>query len=181
MTEDINSELKQIEDSKKDSRHFEPLYKKYYEQIVKFVYKRMENLDDCREVTSRVFTKAILNIGKYKHMGFPFSSWLYRIAINEINQFYRDSKKTRAISIDDTGAKYIAEETGQQKADLLTILSNALQHLEEDEIQLIELRFFDGKAFSEIGEILEITENNAKVRTYRIIDKLRELFIKLDQ
>ena len=89
---DREVELKHIEDSKRDPKCFESLYRKYYEQIMKFVYKRMENIDDSREVTARVFTKAIVNIKNYSDRGFPFSSWLYRIALNEITQYYRDSK-----------------------------------------------------------------------------------------
>lgn len=118
MLRDI--EKQQIEDSKADPEYFEPLYIKYYEPILKFVYKRIENLNDVREVTSIVFTKALANIHKYKDQGFPFSSWLYRIAINEINQFYRDNTKVRIISIDEKGINNIAEETGSEKNELIS-------------------------------------------------------------
>jgi len=46
-------------------------------------------------------------------------------------------------------------------------------------MQLIELRFFEKNAFLEIGEIMGITENNAKVRTYRILDKLKQFLTKI--
>ena len=49
------------------------------------------------------------------------------------------------------------------------------QELPEDELQLIEMRFFEKRSFKEIGEILEITENNAKVKTYRILEKLKKI------
>jgi len=41
---------------------------------------------------------------------------------------------------------------------------------------MIELRIFESRPFKEIGEILSITENNAKVRFYRIIDKLKKIY-----
>jgi RNA polymerase sigma-70 factor (ECF subfamily) len=41
-------------------------------------------------------------------------------------------------------------------------------------LQLIELRFFENKSFKEIAAILEVTENNAKVRTYRVLDQLKK-------
>ncbi|MBL7885021.1 MAG: sigma-70 family RNA polymerase sigma factor, partial [Bacteroidia bacterium] len=50
-----------------------------------------------------------------------------------------------------------------------------ISELPEDELQLIEMRFFEKRAFKEIGEILNITENNAKVKTYRIIEKLKKI------
>ena len=67
-------EIQQIEASKSNAKNFEPLYNKYYEQILKFVYKRMDNLDDTREVTSIVFSKALANIKNYNHNGYPFSA-----------------------------------------------------------------------------------------------------------
>lgn len=172
-------EKKQIEDSKTDPQCFEPLYLKYHSRILKFVYKRVESFDDCKEITSIVFSKALLNLPKYEDRGFPFSSWLYRIAINEINLFYRQSKKTRVISLDDKTVKNLAEESESINKDLLASLQKALLYLSEEELNLIELRYFEERPFSEVGEILEITENNAKVRTYRVLDKLKVIYSKL--
>jgi RNA polymerase sigma-70 factor (ECF subfamily) len=176
---DSQLEKKYIDDSKTDPRCFEPLYVHYYKHILNFVYKRVENLDDCREITAIVFTKALSSIKNYKHQGFPFSSWLFRIAINEITQFYRDSKKARIISIDEKGIKNIVEENGNVDPDLLASLKKALMYLEEDDLELIQLRFFEERSFEEVGEILGITGNNAKIKTYRVIDKLRTHFSKL--
>ncbi len=177
----MQSELERqyIEASKTDPKCFEALYTLYYERILKFIYKRVESLDDTREITAIVFTKALTNIKKYRHQGFPFSSWLYRIAINEINQFYRDSKKMRVISIDTKSVNNIAEETDKLNSDLRSALKKALQYLSGEELMLIELRYFEERPFLEVGEILDITENNAKVKTYRVLDKLRTIFNKI--
>ncbi|MCW3104230.1 MAG: sigma-70 family polymerase sigma factor [Bacteroidetes bacterium] len=172
-------EKQQIDASKKDAQCFEPLYVKYYEQILKFVYKRVENLDDCREVTSTVFTKALVNIHKYKDHGFPFSSWLYRIAINEINQFYRDTNKMRVISLDEKEVRNLEDETESTKTELISSLKRSLAYLSEEELLLIELRYFEERPFVEVAQILNITENNAKVKTYRVIDKLKSIYPKV--
>jgi RNA polymerase sigma-70 factor (ECF subfamily) len=177
MDSEIEKQL--IEESKTNPQSFERLYIKYYEQILKFVYKRMESLDDTRDVTSTVFIKALSNISKYKDMGFPFSSWLYRIAINEINMFYRKSKKARVISLNEHGLKNLANESSDVDPETLMTLKKSLLHLSPDELNLIELRFFENKAFAEMGVILDITEANAKIRTYRALDKLRSIYAKV--
>lgn len=174
-----DNEKQQIEDSKMNPECFEPLYTRYYEPILKFVYRRIESLDDCREVTSIVFSKALMNIKKYKDQGFPFSSWLFRIAINEINQFYRDSKKMRVISIDEKGIGNIAEDTGSLKEDLISTLKKALLYLSPEDAIVLELRYFENRPFSEVGQILNITENNAKVKTYRVLKKLKGIYEKV--
>ncbi|MEI7596959.1 MAG: sigma-70 family RNA polymerase sigma factor [Bacteroidota bacterium] len=168
-----------IDRSKSDLQSFEPLYEKYYPQILKFVYKRMDGIDDAYEVVSIIFSKAMANIGKYKHKGFPFSSWLYRIAINEINMFYRESNKRRTISIEEISVRNLHESLGAECQELNDILKSALNHLNENEIQLIDLRFFENLPFLEIANMLGISENNAKVKTYRVLDRLRVVFQKL--
>lgn len=178
---DIEIEQKLIEQSKTDPQAFERLYIKYYEQILKFVYKRVESLDDTRDITSTVFIKALSNITKYKDMGFPFSSWLYRIAMNEINMFYRKTKKERIISLNEHGLKNMASESTEVDEGLLVTLKKSLLHLSPEDLNLIELRFFENRPFAEMGDILEISEANAKIRTYRVLDKLREIYSKVEQ
>jgi RNA polymerase sigma-70 factor, ECF subfamily len=176
MQENILLEKQLIEQAKADPRKFEPLYLKYNEQILKFVYKRVETVNDCREITAVVFSKAISSIKQYKHQGFPFSSWLYRIAINEIAQFYRDKSKMRIISVNEDALNNIRADSGEHKTDLIAALKEALLYLEEEDLTIIELRYFEERPFSEVGQILGITENNAKVKTYRVLDKLKEIY-----
>ncbi len=53
-------------------------------------------------------------------------------------------------------------------------LAQAVQTLSMDEVNLLELRFYEQRPFREIGFLLSITENNAKVKTYRLLAKLRQ-------
>jgi RNA polymerase sigma-70 factor (ECF subfamily) len=50
--------------------------------------------------------------------------------------------------------------------------------LKDSQLQLIEMRFFEKRSFREMGEILDLTENNAKVKTFRALVKLKELYSK---
>lgn len=176
---EIDNEQQIIEKAKANPAGFEPLYTTYYERILRFVYKRMEDVEDSRDVTAMVFIKALSSIGKYQHQGLPFSSWLYRIAINEVNLFYRRTKKVRVISLDEKGLRGMANETEGLSKEDLAALKRALLYLSEEELLIIELRFFEERPFSQVAQILDITENNAKVKTYRILDKLRKVFAQI--
>ncbi|MFT6283238.1 MAG: RNA polymerase sigma-70 factor (ECF subfamily) [Salibacteraceae bacterium] len=57
-------------------------------------------------------------------------------------------------------------------------LFRCLSVLKDDDLQLIEMRYFEKRSYREIGEIIEITENNAKVRTFRALERLKKLFMK---
>jgi RNA polymerase sigma-70 factor (ECF subfamily) len=63
-------------------------------------------------------------------------------------------------------------------ADLRHKLPVILEKLTADELQIIELRFFEQRPFKEVADILGITETYAKVRVYRTLDKMRKNFLK---
>jgi RNA polymerase sigma-70 factor, ECF subfamily len=176
--EDIALELEIIEKAKADPNRFTPLYNKYYKQIFLFIYRRADDEDITADITSQVFLKAILHLPKYEFKGVPFSAWLYRIASNEINQFFRNSKASRAISMEDSGIERLHEELGDDDSDEKEkekMLMESMNHLTKEEVQYLELRFFEDRSFKEVGYILKITENNAKVKTYRILDKIKKI------
>ena len=96
-----------------------------------------------------------------------------------MNQYFRNSKNQRVISIDDFYVNKIFSEL-EDKQDIkqkeqTPLLVQLLNMLDESELQILELRFFEEKAFKEVAYILDITENNAKVKTYRIIEKLKKV------
>ncbi len=169
------NEKYQIEATKKNPEDFRPIYEHYYPAIFRFINRRTSDEHITADICSQVFLKALSNIGKYEDRGFPFSSWLYRIASNEVNMYYRNLKKKRTVSLDYSGIDLIFEELEQSDIkDKLEKLKRVLQSLPQNAVQLIELRFFEKRPFKEIGEILGITENNAKVKTYRLLDSLKK-------
>lgn len=165
--------------AKEDPAFFAPLYKKYHDQIFRYVYQRMDDEQLAYDVTSQVFFKAIKNIKRFEFRGLPLAAWLFRIAKSELNQSFRDRLAVRTISITDAHMASFMEvfeetsnEINKQK------LSKALLQLTREDLQLIEMRFFENRRYKEIGEILELTENNAKVKTFRALNRLRSFFNK---
>lgn len=174
--ERIQLEEELIRNAKKDTAKFDVLYTNYYEQIFLFILKRVETEDIAADITSQVFLKALNNLSKYKEIGLPFGSWLYRIARNEIYDLHLKNKIEMVVSIESKGIWSMITEISEEKNEKdYSKLHVAIGTLNDDEIELIELRFFEKRHFKEIAEILEITENNAKVKTYRILDKLKNI------
>lgn len=175
----LEDELRQIENAKKDSRQFAPLYKKYHEAIFRYVYKRVDDEESAYDITSCVFVKALAGLHKYEFRGVPISSWLFRIAKSELYQSFRDKKAQRTVSLDSvTIVQFIDEINEDFSEEQRSTLLNSLKLLKENQLQLIEMRFFEKRSFKEIGEIVGLTENNAKVKTFRALVKLKEIFIK---
>lgn len=164
-----------IEAAKSNPDHFAPLYDKYYKQIFGYLYQRMDDKETAFDLTAQVFLKALTNLNRYEFKGVPFASWLYRIAHSELMQLFREQKNKRAINADIGDLRFICEEAEEfYLEEYIPVLKKAIGELESDDLQMVEMRFFEKRPFKEIGEILNITENNAKVRMYRILERLKK-------
>ena len=172
------SEEHLISQAKRDSKNFEPLYNKYFKRIFLFVLNKTGDKNLTADITSQVFLKALTGLKNYTYRGVPLSAWLYKIAINECNEHFRKSAAKQFVILDEVNCSVIGEEMQLFDDDIQLLIKNAVAKLKSADIQVIELRFFESLSFKELGIALGITENNAKVRLYRAVDKLRKLIKK---
>ncbi len=171
-------EIMLIKAAQADPQRFAPLYELYFPLIFRFLARRTPQLELCADLTQQTFLKAMLALKAYRDHGVPFRAWLYRIALNEIRMYWR---KRKEVVMDLTRAEAISvmEEAGIGEDDAqLKNLARALETLDEDRKKIMELRFMDGLSYAEIGAILGIREDAAKMRTHRILSHLRILLAK---
>ena len=163
--------------AKKDRQAFSVIYDKYFERIFLFVYKRVGDEAAAGDICQEAMLKAMFNIEKYEDRGVPFSAWLYRIASNEVNLFFRRSKKQMTVEIQEKHVKELMQEIeigGKDKEEDQEHLVRVLNELNPVQAEIVELRFFLGHSFKEIAEFYDISEANAKMRLYRILDKIKQ-------
>lgn len=170
------TEKQVIAAAKKNPARFAPLYNKYYKPIFIYIFKKLKDEELTADITSRVFLKALLNLDKYQDRGFPFSSWLYKIAGNEVNMHFRKANKKQQVELNEKDLKVLMDEVelSPNQEDQLETLINALNQLPLEVSELIDMRFFEKRSFKEMGEILGTSEGNAKIKTYRALDKLKK-------
>lgn len=155
---------------------FGVLYDLYYAQIFRYVYSKVGSQQLTADLTSQVFLKAMLGIKKYQFRGVPFTAWLYRIASNEVNMYYRKAKKEQTIEINEQIISDIIDDTQLKNSDInQTKLIAALNQLTDQQTHLIDLRFFEKLSFMEVGAIVGITTDNAKTKVYRVLKKLKAI------
>lgn len=121
--------------------------------------------------------KVMFNMGKYEDRGVPFSAWLYRIASNEVNLWFRSKKKNTTVEISERHVKDMMQEGELGKIESeedQEKLVHILAKLKPEHAEIIELRFFMQYSFKEIADFYGITEANAKMRLYRILEKMKE-------
>ncbi|WP_421892640.1 RNA polymerase sigma factor [Marinoscillum sp.] len=166
-------ELALIEASKKEPGAFRPLYQKYSGQILGYVAKKIGNTALAEEITSDVFFKALTKINLFRPSGHSISPWLYKIALNEIRMHFRKTKKENFLFDRNTLVEplHLFEVPGDH--EVLERLEKILLKQKEKDLTLLELRFYQGLKFEEVGQVLGMTHENAKKKTYRLLEKLR--------
>lgn len=176
----LSQEALWIEAARKDLSAFEPLYRKYYEQIYAFVYRRIEDKDDVLDVTSLVFEKAMLNLNKYVSRGWSFGSWLYRIALSETGNYYRKNARAIKVSLSSEGIQLLCEDMDDlsDRRELQTRLLNALQALKPEDMELVLLRYVEKLPYQVLADMRQTTENALRVKLHRILESLKTKLLK---
>ena len=171
---EVQEEWLEIQAAQRNAANFQPLYERYYEPVYRFVYRRTVDGDLTADLCSQVFLKVLQRISSYENRGVPFSAWLFRIASNEVAQHFRSRKTQRTISIDE-GQLHEMREPDEEDADAWQAedLVEALDQLRESDLLIIEMRYFEQRPFKEIADILGISQSNAKMKTYRILERMK--------
>lgn len=173
--EEIESEYEIVKESQRNPKVFGRLYDKHFESIFTFLLRRTESEEIASDVSSNVFYKALTNIKKYKFQGLPFSAWLFRIAINELNIYYSKENKKKMFNIEEYKIRKILNEDSDQFEFLYDKILLVLEDVPIEIVEIIELRFFEELSFKEISYILNISESGAKMRTYRALEKIKTI------
>ncbi len=175
-----------IQAAKKNPEVFGLIYDKYYQQIFNYILRRTAEIDLAQDLTSQTFFKALKKLGTFRWQNVPFSAWLYRIATNEINGFYRKQKKIIKIGLDkipeipskDSADKEMkkAEKELESKKEFIKLHQSILK-LNPIYQTIITLRFFEKKKISEIGQILSRPTGTIKSQIHRALKELRKIMI----
>ena len=178
---DLFEEKEIIEKAKKNPEVFGLLYDKYYQPIFSYVLKRTANIELTQDLTSQTFFKALTKLGTFRWQNVPFSSWLYRIAGNEIVNHFRKNKY-RVVSLEKIPTLVSssnplteiikAENELEKQKDFLSI-QEKISKLPFKYQEVITLRFFEKKKIKEISQILGKREGTIKSLLHRGLAKLK--------
>ena len=184
---DLSEERELVRQAQKDPNAFAELYDQYYPKIFGYVLRRTANLEAAQDITSETFFKALKKLWQFRWRNVSFSSWLYKIATNEINQYFRKAEYTKSVSLEELQEQgFEIASNHDPESELIDAQEKLKQHQDFLEIQekivrlpakyqeVIALRFFEQKQIKEIAEILGKKEGTIKSLLHRAVEKLRE-------
>jgi RNA polymerase sigma-70 factor (ECF subfamily) len=160
-----------------DPEAFGILYDEYHPQIYRFVFLKVSLKEDAEDLTHQVFVNALEHMPGYRHKGFPFSSWLYRIARNAVIDHYRTRRDK--VSLEDAdpevfalGESIQADANRALEIDKVRRAIKQLSHLHQD---VIIMRFVEELAIQEVAAALKKSEGAIKLLQHRAIAELQRI------
>ena len=154
-------------------QNMEEIYEQYFETVYKYLLCLTQNSDISEELTQETFYRAVKKIHTFRN-DCKISVWLCQIAKH---LWFDELKKSkRIVNIDEDGLSQI--EGKNKPEDFIISNSNKLglykqlQKLDKQTREVMYLRITGELSFKEIADILNKTENWARVTFYRGKQKL---------
>ncbi|MHC1578699.1 MAG: RNA polymerase sigma factor [Dehalococcoidia bacterium] len=185
---DLREEKELVRQAQKDPDAFARLYEQYYAKIFGYTLRRTANLEAAQDITSETFFKALKKLWQFRWRNISFSAWLYKIASNEVNQYFRKAEYQKSISLEELQEQGLElPSPADPESEVMKAQEELQQHQEFLEVQqrivrlpakyqeVIALRFFEKKQVNEIADILGKKEGTVKSLLHRAVEKLRKI------
>ncbi len=161
-------------------QRYEAPLRRYLRRITN---EREETLDDFLQ---EIFMKAYENLASVDER-ISLSAWLYRIARNHAISKYR-KKRTREgeqghLFLEHGDLERIAQTGESREEEFLKLeeakeLGRAFETLKEREREVIILRYFEGRSYTDIADILQVPTGTVSTLISRAKKKLKRVLTK---
>lgn len=161
-----------------DEAAFAQLYERHFTKIYRYCALRIGNEMEAEDMAQQVFLQALRSIGSFKWRGVPFTSWLFRIAHNQVVDYHRRRQRHATASLEelpelaDRSDNTSPGELYERKMTLEQ-LSRAIQKLTQAQREVISLRFTSELPTAEVARIMGKSEGAIKALQHSAIVALR--------
>jgi RNA polymerase sigma-70 factor (ECF subfamily) len=151
---------------------FDELVRRHSVKIHDLCYKILRNYDDARDMAQETFIKAYRKITKFDGRS-QFSTWLYRIAVNNCLNYLKKQRPTEEIfeEIVSSGRDDPVELYRSKK--LREMIYEAVEKLPTVQRAVFTLRTLEDMSYQEVSDILKKPISTIKVNHHLAIKNLR--------
>jgi RNA polymerase sigma factor (sigma-70 family) len=164
---------------KGDHNAYAVLVERYKSYVFTLTLRFTKNREDAEEVSQDIFIKAYRYLADFKGAA-KFSTWLYTIVNTTCITFLR-KKRLDVQSLDDERTFEIADSQDSgfranqvEQKSRQNMVNQAIALLNPDDAEIITLFYKNEQSLEEIGQILGLEVNTAKVRLHRARTRLKE-------
>jgi RNA polymerase sigma-70 factor (ECF subfamily) len=170
---DVSDEALMMAHTAGSNDAFRELYRRYAQALLRLMLRAHRSKEEARDLVQQTF----LQLHRARNDYDPnrcFRSWLYTIAINVNRGALRKQRHAPTVwNAALEAAEPVAESPAHEQLQIARAVRTAIAALPPLQREVIELHWFDGLSFGEIGECLGVPLNTAKVRAHRGYESLR--------
>jgi RNA polymerase sigma-70 factor (ECF subfamily) len=154
------------------------LYEENFDKIYRYIVLKIGDRTEAEDMTQQVFLNALQSISSYKWKGMPFSSWLYRIAHNQVVDYWRKKSKHATVPLDESlpipAADGDPKHLTERKMEIEEVVV-ATRKLTKAQQEVISLRFAGELSIAEVAGVMGKSEGAVKALQHSAIVALRKV------
>jgi len=161
-----------------DKVAFHDLYEKLNNTLFKYIVSRTRDRDEAKDLLQDVFIDLWKGLEKFSYSSeSQFYGFVFTIIKRKLSKHYKNNEQTLELDENTPGQNY---EMDAEKKDDIRVMTEAVSKLKEKNRVVIELHYWSGLTFNEIGTILNCKETTVKVRHHRALKTLEEMMKKYE-
>ncbi|MDD3052876.1 MAG: RNA polymerase sigma factor [Endomicrobiia bacterium] len=170
---------------------FRHIIDRYKDKVFSIIFSFCGYTSDCEDIVQSVFIKIFYSLKKFKFES-SFSTWMYRIVINESINFAK-KRNNKIISLQEK----ISSDDDQEIIDFIKsddniekkaieqetqkLVQNTLIKLKNNYKIVLTLRDIENFSYEEISQMMNVSVDTVKIWLFRARKKMREILIQGDQ
>ncbi|PIQ22786.1 MAG: RNA polymerase subunit sigma-24 [Cytophagales bacterium CG18_big_fil_WC_8_21_14_2_50_42_9] len=160
------------------------LFERHHRALYSFFYRLTSKSEVSEDLVQNVFLRMLKYRHTYTGQG-EFKTWMYHLARNVHADFYQKNKRL-GFSDDFSQLENNLEnaynpEEQTQKEEEMQYLQAALNRLDLEKREILVLNRFQGLKYKDIAELYGCTEGAIKVRAFRALEELKNIYLKLER
>lgn len=172
----ISHKSKEVSEPKLDLAE---LFQQYYPRIYNYLRYRVNSVEDAKDLIGTVFEQAYKSRTQFDPTRGAFSTWLFRIAHNELVSYYRkNTSRSKWETNTEIPVDLMTQEPSPEAQlvhqEALAVMLRCLERLSERDQEIISLKFAGRLRNNEISEIVDMPEKTVSVVLLRAVRRLRQ-------
>jgi RNA polymerase sigma factor (sigma-70 family) len=173
-----NDQLLKAYAERGDEAAFRELVERYTRLVYSTALRQVNDAHAAEDITQLVFTHFAQEAGKLLRRRAVIGGWLYRDTVFTASKYRRSTQ--RRLRREEEASRMNEQNVACREGvwdEVAPVIDEALRHLGGRDRNAIVLRFFDGRALRSVGEALGISEDAARMRVDRALERLRKFLV----